>query len=77
MRSDDAGFEWDGPLRNYRSEQAGAAEKFVFITGGAFSEKTQKFLTGVPNQVVEKPNRLNSFRALVQTLVENNRVKGS
>ncbi len=41
------------------------ASKMVFITGGAFTERGQAFLTAVPNRRLEKPFELAAIEALV------------
>jgi CheY-like chemotaxis protein len=41
------------------------AERFVFITGGAFTAKGRQFLESVPVAVLEKPFDLARLRAIV------------
>jgi signal transduction histidine kinase len=43
-------------------------ERIVFITGGAFTPDTKRFLQEVSNQVVTKPFELNSIRSLVASV---------
>jgi len=44
----------------------GVGEKFIFITGGAFTPETEQFLDSVPGQVVLKPFGRNSLQAALQ-----------
>ena len=44
----------------------GIGKKFIFITGGAFTPETERFLNSVPGQVVLKPFGLNSLQAALQ-----------
>ncbi len=43
------------------------AQRFVFMTGGAFIEAASKFLKRIPNACVEKPFDLDTLRAAVAT----------
>ena len=45
-----------------------AAERMVFITGGAFTPVAKAFLDRVPNARMEKPFDVKTVRALVQTI---------
>jgi PAS domain S-box-containing protein len=40
-------------------------ERFVFMTGGAFTQQAKDFLAGVTNPVVEKPFDIRALRSLV------------
>jgi CheY-like chemotaxis protein len=40
-------------------------ERFVFMTGGAFTQQAKDFLSGVTNPVVEKPFDIRAVRSLV------------
>lgn len=42
------------------------AERFVFLTGGAFTRRTRDFLHGVPNPRLEKPFDLGTLEQIVQ-----------
>jgi CheY-like chemotaxis protein len=44
-------------------------DRFVFMTGGAFTQQAKDFLSGVPNPVVEKPFDIRALRALVNRRV--------
>lgn len=46
-----------------------AAERMVFITGGAFTQAALSFLERVPNERIEKPFAAATVRALVQRFV--------
>ncbi|MBK6535401.1 MAG: PAS domain S-box protein [Deltaproteobacteria bacterium] len=46
-----------------------AAERMVFITGGAFTQAAVAFLERVPNERIEKPFTAAAVRALVQRFV--------
>lgn len=41
-----------------------AAERVVFLTGGAVNREAHDFLASVPNQVIEKPFELETLRAV-------------
>jgi PAS domain S-box-containing protein len=41
-----------------RGERPGVHERFVFMSGGAYTERTRKFLAEVPNPRLEKPFRI-------------------
>jgi CheY-like chemotaxis protein len=44
-------------------------QRLVFVTGGAVTAKTRKFVENIPNQLVEKPFSANQIRALVSDLI--------
>jgi PAS domain S-box-containing protein len=44
-------------------------ERFVFMTGGAFTQQAKDFLSGVTNPVVEKPFDIRALRSLVSRRV--------
>jgi PAS domain S-box-containing protein len=44
-------------------------ERFIFMTGGAFTQQAKDFLSGVPNPVVEKPFDIRALRLLVSRRV--------
>jgi signal transduction histidine kinase len=46
------------------------AKKFVFMTGGAFTEATSRFLAQVSNPSIEKPLKASKLRSLVRALVQ-------
>lgn len=48
------------------------AECMIFLTGGAFSAKSQQFLDGVSNRWFEKPCDLEQLRAAVREVVVRN-----
>jgi CheY-like chemotaxis protein len=48
------------------------AERMIFLTGGAFSEKSQQFLDGIGNRWFEKPCNLEQLRAAVREVVVRN-----
>ena len=47
-------------------ERPALTEKLVFITGGAFTPSTRKFLAKVPNLRIDKPFELSNIRSLVR-----------
>jgi len=49
-----------------------AADRVVFMTGGAFNPEAQRFLSNVPNAHVAKPFDLDAVRALVQKRIRDN-----
>jgi CheY-like chemotaxis protein len=42
--------------------------RFVFMTGGAVTERARKFLDGMPEQRLDKPFRLEQVEALLRRL---------
>jgi signal transduction histidine kinase len=46
------------------------AKKFVFMTGGAFTETARRFLAQVSNPSIEKPLKASKLRSLVRSLVQ-------
>jgi signal transduction histidine kinase len=46
------------------------ARKFIFMTGGAFTEDASRFLTQVSNPTLEKPIRVSKLRDFVRGLVQ-------
>ena len=50
-------------------------EKFVFMTGGAFTTRSRTFLEGVPNVRISKPFEAAKLRALVRDRVSKARRK--
>jgi C4-dicarboxylate-specific signal transduction histidine kinase/ActR/RegA family two-component response regulator len=44
------------------------AKRMVFVTGGAFSEQTRRFLEQTPNPVFEKPVDFKALRKVIQKL---------
>lgn len=48
--------------------QPGVAERIVFITGGAFTERARRFLEDVPNPHLEKPFEVEQLRRLIREL---------
>lgn len=47
-------------------DEPALAERFVFMTGGAFTSRAQQFLDDVPNARIEKPFHASSLQALVR-----------
>ena len=47
----------------------GMQDRFVFMTGGAFTQQAKDFLNGVANPVVEKPFDIRALRLLVSRRV--------
>jgi DNA-binding NtrC family response regulator len=47
----------------------GLAERFVFMTGGAFTARASKFLSEVRAPRIEKPFELETLRALIDGMV--------
>jgi PAS domain S-box-containing protein len=48
---------------------SGLTARMIFITGGAFTPSSRKFLDAVPNKVLEKPFDLDTIRACVASFV--------
>jgi len=60
------GMDLFAALEAQRSEHT---ERMVFITGGAFTSASRKFLDGIANRVLEKPFDSATIRAVVQEYV--------
>jgi nitrogen-specific signal transduction histidine kinase/CheY-like chemotaxis protein len=52
-----------------RRRYPGIQDRFVFMTGGAFTQQAKDFLGGVTNPVVEKPFDIRALRSLVNRRV--------
>jgi CheY-like chemotaxis protein len=63
------GIELHTELRQIAPDQA---DCMIFLTGGAFSESSQRFLDGVVNRWFEKPCNLDLLRAAVREVVVRN-----
>lgn len=63
------GIELYTELRQIAPDQA---DCMIFLTGGAFSESSQRFLDGVANRWFEKPCNLDLLRAAVREVVVRN-----
>jgi len=48
------------------------AERVVFLTGGAFTDRAHEFLDRVPNACMEKPFKLQNLRVLLNERVRIN-----
>jgi CheY-like chemotaxis protein len=46
------------------------ARRFAFMTGGAFTPRAQRFLSSVSNSHIEKPFKLEDFRAFVRAAAD-------
>ena len=63
------GVELYTELRQIAPDQA---DCMIFLTGGAFSESSQRFLDGISNRWFEKPCNLDLLRAAVREVVVRN-----
>ena len=63
------GAELYTELRQSAPDQA---DCMIFLTGGAFSESSQRFLDGISNRWFEKPCNLDLLRAAVREVVVRN-----
>jgi len=63
------GIEVHSELRRFAPDQA---DCMIFLTGGAFSESSQRFLDGIVNRWFEKPCNLDLLRAAVREVVVRN-----
>jgi CheY-like chemotaxis protein len=63
------GIELYTELRRISPDQA---DCMIFLTGGAFSENSQRFLDGITNRWFEKPCNLDMLRAAVREVVMRN-----
>ena len=57
------GMELHSEISLLSPEQAKA---MIFVTGGAFTEKTRSFLSDIPKEHIEKPFDAANLRAIVQ-----------
>jgi PAS domain S-box-containing protein len=58
-------------LYAYTTEQhPDLARRFVFMTGGAFTPRAEKFLRDVPNSRIEKPFELDTLRAVIDDMLD-------
>lgn len=48
-----------------KEERPGYGERFIFMTGGAFTPKAREFLDSVPNEHIEKPFSIRELRNVV------------
>jgi DNA-binding response OmpR family regulator len=53
-----------------RARHPALAERFVFMTGGAFTQRSISFLEASQRPHIDKPFELDHLRALVDALVE-------
>jgi CheY-like chemotaxis protein/two-component sensor histidine kinase len=61
----------------YASEHYPAtAQRFVFMTGGAFTARAERFLRDTPNLQIEKPFELEALRALIDGMVTRRERQG-
>jgi two-component system NtrC family sensor kinase len=60
-----------------RAHYPGLAQRFVFMTGGAFTHKAVSFLEQSQRPHIDKPFELDRLRALVDSLVEQRAALGS
>jgi len=63
------GVELYTELRQIAPDQA---DCMIFLTGGAFSDSSQRFLDGISNRWFEKPCNLDLLRAAVREVVVRN-----
>ena len=66
MMPDMTGMDLYERLRAVRSD---LVERFVFVTGGAFTPRAREFLDGVPARRLEKPFRARELREMVGSLL--------
>jgi CheY-like chemotaxis protein len=52
-----------------RSRHPRIAARFVFVTGGALTEKNRAFLESIPNPVLAKPFELDAVREIVRRML--------
>ena len=54
-----------------KREQPELVERFVFMTGGAFTTRSRYFLAEVSNPRIDKPFEPESLHAIVQRFVQS------
>ena len=67
--NDDPDFRPGVVLEELARLRPQAAERMVFLSGGAFTQAAVAFLERVPNERIEKPFTAAAVRALVQRFV--------
>ena len=55
--------------RELLAAEPGQAERIVFMSGGALSQRAERFLAGVANVVLTKPFTMSSIRTIVADFV--------
>lgn len=68
MMPDTSGMDLFAWVERERPE---LAPRFIFMTGGSFTERSRAFLLKIPNPQVEKPFDTESLRQLVARQVEH------
>jgi len=68
MMPDMSGMEVFETIRSSRPE---LAERFVFVTGGIFTELAHDFVAAVPNRCIQKPFQQGQLELLVQECVRS------
>jgi len=63
-------------LETLRREAPGAARRFVFMTGGAATERSRAYLAGSETECLGKPFELDRLRHLVRQRVRDQRLAG-
>jgi hypothetical protein len=51
------------------------AQRFIFITGGAFTPRAREYLNKVDNIRLEKPFDITNFKKIVSKLIQSGRSK--
>lgn len=64
-------FEW------LLGHQPAAAQRMIFMTGGAYTARAREFLDRVPNPRVEKPFRLEDLQVLVRRIAQASPTRSS
>jgi CheY-like chemotaxis protein len=54
----------------YQALRADQQERFVFVTGGAFTARAQTFLSSIPNRTIDKPLDIKLVKKIVAELDE-------
>jgi CheY-like chemotaxis protein len=62
MMPEMTGIELYGRLRAF---SPGAADRIVFWTGGAFTQRARDFMAGVGNDCIQKPFTLRALQEIV------------
>jgi signal transduction histidine kinase len=65
-----AGMDGVDLYRALHAEVRTQADGIVFVTGGAFTERAQSFLDGVPNPRIEKPFQLDALLRVLRDRLE-------
>jgi CheY-like chemotaxis protein len=65
-----AGFNGMDLFERVQHERPALAERFVFVTGGAFTPRALQFLQSIPNERIQKPFQPDELSRLLQRALQ-------